>query len=451
MRRPRALPVLACLSLLAPGTALPAAGGPAGREARAASPAPLPALSPAPGAQTFRLPTGLTCLLVENHERPLVRMELTVPVPPALEPMVRKGTLGLLARVLETTGAGTYSRADYNRAADELGLQLAFEGRRDAFRWRVLTDSRSQEAALELLANAVFRPVLDSPAIETQRQALIKKAGATPLREEAMDRFLWAIQDPGALQVPKGVGLDHLELPEVLALHQALVRPEGAVLVLYGDLSLAQARQLALLHLGVWGPSPAPAGPQATVPALAVPRFSALLDGGAVAELWAGAVRRGTGRPEVEALLPVLLEGISLTPFDGLDLTVSLQPSGPMLLKATGRDAARATLVGGLAVALDLLRTRGFSEGDLDRAKVRWRARRATRTLHPESLVRRLPLEAEAVAEGAVEALTPEAVNGALATWLEPEGMRFLLLGGDAAMLQAGEKAGLGKAVLIKP
>jgi len=403
------------------------------------------------GTQTFKLPTGLTCILVENHERPLVRMELSVRVEPELAAQVRDGSLGLLARVLENAGAGPYSRAEYNRAADDLGLQLSFEGRRDAFRWGLLTDSRAQEAAMEFLANAVFRPVVDSPTVEGQRQVLIKKGMATPLREEAIARFLWAIQAPEAMLVPKGAGLDHLEFPEVLALYQALVRPEHAVLVLYGDLSLAQARELALLHLGVWGPAPAPAVTAGAPSVQAAPRFSALLDGGPVAELWAGAIRRGEGRPEVEELLGMLLEGISLTPFDGLDLKVTLQPSGPMLLKATGRDATRDTLAVGLVVALNLLRTHGFSDGDLARAKVRWRARKATRTLHPQALVRRLLRDAANVPDSAVEALTAKDINAALADWLEPEGLRFLLLGGDGGLLQAGEKAGLGKAVLLKP
>ena len=304
---------------------------------------------------------------------------------------------------------------------------------------------------MEFLANAVFRPVVDSPTVEGQRQVLIKKGMATPLREEAIARFLWAIQAPEAMLVPKGAGLDHLEFPEVLALYQALVRPEHAVLVLYGDLSLAQARELALLHLGVWGPAPAPAVTAGAPSVQAAPRFSALLDGGPVAELWAGAIRRGEGRPEVEELLGMLLEGISLTPFDGLDLKVTLQPSGPMLLKATGRDATRDTLAVGLVVALNLLRTHGFSDGDLARAKVRWRARKATRTLHPQALVRRLLRDAANVPDSAVEALTAKDINAALADWLEPEGLRFLLLGGDGGLLQAGEKAGLGKAVLLKP
>ena len=401
--------------------------------------------------QTFTLPTGLTCILLENHERPLVRMELKVRVPAALEPQVRNGTVGFLARLLESTGAGPYGRAEFNRAADDLGLVTAFEGRREAFQWSLLTDSRVQEQAVEFLANGAFRPVLDSPAVEAQRQALIKKQAATPLREGAIARFLWDIQDPRATLVPGGVGLDRLELQQIMDLYRSLVRPEHALLVLYGDLSLSQARELTLLHFGVWGPSPAPPPPRPVPPVLAGPRFAALLEGGASAELWAGAIRKGPGRPEVEALLRELFEGIALTPFDGLDLAVTLQPAGPMILKATGRDTAKATLVSGLKVALDLLRTQGFSEGDVERAKVRWRGREAARPLHPENLVRQVLRESGPDLGRAVEALAAKDVNAALAAWLEPDGLRFLLLGGDAGMIQAGEKAGLGKAVLVKP
>lgn len=403
------------------------------------------------GPQTFKLPTGLTCVLLENHERPLVRMALKVRVEAALEAQVRDGSAGFLARLLESTGAGPYGRAEFNRAADDLGLVMGFEGRRDAFQWSLLADSRVQEQAMEFLANAVFRPVLDSPAVEAQRQALIKKQGAMPLREGAIARFLWDIQDPGATLVPGGAGLDRLELQGVMDLYRGLVRPEHALLVLYGDLSLSQARELTLLHFGVWGPSPAPPNAKAALPVLSGPRFAALLEGGATAELWAGAIRKDAGRPEVEALLRELFKGIALTPFDGLDLTVTLQPSGPMILKATGRDAAKATLVPGLKVALDLLRTQGFSDGDVERAKVRWRGRDAARPLHPENLVRQVLRESGPDLGRAVEDLTAKDVNAALAAWLEPDGVRFLLLGGDAGMVQAGEKAGLGKAVLVKP
>ena len=401
--------------------------------------------------QTFKLPTGLTCILLENHERPLIRMELKVRVDAAFDLQVRNGSAGFLARLLEGSGVGSLSRTDFNRAADDLGLVMGFEGRREAFQWSLLTDSRAQEQAMEFLANEVFRPVLDSPTVEAQRQALIKKHAATPLREGAIARFLWDIQDPRAMLVPGGSGLDRLELQEILDLYRGLIRPERALLVLYGDLSLAQARELTLLHFGVWGPSPVKPSAQAAPAVVSGPRFAALLEGAASAELWAGAIRKGPGRPEVEALLRVLLEGIALTPFDGLDLAVTLQPEGPMILKATGRDEAKATLVPGLKVALDLLRSQGFSEGDLERAKVRWRAREAARPLHPDSLVRQVLRETGPDLDRWVEGLTRKEVNAALTAWLEPDGMRFLLLGGDAGMVQAGEKAGLGKAVLVKP
>ena len=401
--------------------------------------------------QPFSLPNGLQGLLVENHDRPLVRIELEIPLDPAFDPFLRHGTTGFLGRLLESAGAGNTARAEFNRAAGDQGLIMAFEARREGFHWTVLADSRTQEPAMAFLANAVFRPLLDSPAMEAQRQALIKKAAATPMREGAIARFLWDIEDPTATLAPNGAGLDHLEFPEILTLSKGLLRPEHARLVLYGDLNLAQARQLALLHLGVWAPSPVPLPAQVPTAVPAGPRFAALLEGGSRAELWAGAVRKGPGRPEVEELLAILLEGISLTPYDGLDLAVSLQPAGPLLLKATGRDAAKATLISGLKVAMDLLRTKGFSQGDLDRAKLQWRARQTALPLHPAEVVSRILRSPAPVTAGAVEALAVTDVNGALAAWLAPEGLRFLLLGGDAGMLKAGEQAGLGKPTLVKP
>ena len=400
--------------------------------------------------QEFRLATGLRCVLVENHSRPLIRMELKVRVCPEFAPDLDDGSLGVLARMLASAGAGSYSRTDFNRAADDLGLVLGFEARRDGLHWRLLAPSTAQEPAMEFLANAVFRPTLDGPALETERKLLAQNAAILPVRDAGIAAFEWDLRDPRALLEPRGAGLERLQLAGILALQQRLLRPENAVLVLYGDLSLTQARQLALLHLGVWGPSPAPAPSGPAAPAPAGTRFAALLEGGARAELWAGAIRPGPVRPELEELLAILLEGIALTPYDGLDLTAALEPGGPIRFKATGRDANRLTLVPGLMVALDLLRNKGFSEGDLERAKVLWRARNAARTLHPAAQVRQLLLEPASATAAAVAGLTIQEVDAALAAWLQPEAMRFLLLGGNQAMLQAGEKA-LGTAILLKP
>jgi len=48
-----------------------------------------------------------------------------------------------------------------------------------------------------------------------------------------------------------------------------------------------------------------------------------------------------------------------------------------------------------------------------------------------------------------VEAVRLKDVNGALAALLAPADLRYLLLGGDAALVQKAEGAGLGPAVAI--
>ena len=397
--------------------------------------------------QEFKVPNGLRCLLLENHERPIVRMELTARWDPALDPFVRKGTVGFLARLLESSGAGPYGRPEFNRAADDLGLVLSFEGRTDGFHWGVLADSRSQESAFEFLANVVFRPILDSPAVEAQRQVLLKEAAGTQLREGAIARFRWNLRDPGVTLVPGGAGLEHLELQDLWSLQRRLIRPENAVLILYGDLSLSQAKELAFLHLGVWGPSPVPAPTWLATPAPAGPKFTALLEG-ARAELWAASARPAPGGAR-EELLALLLQRAFRDPLGDLDLSFSLEPAGPLILKAGARDASRSALLPGAFLdRLNQLRSKGFTSEDLVRARIQWRARKAALALHPEVLVKELlqiPLDRD------VEAVTVAEVNQTLTAWLEPEGLRYLLLGGDALTLKAAETAGLGTAVLVKP
>ena len=60
---------------------------------------------------------------------------------------------------------GLYNRAAFNRAMDALGMTFTFTPRMGAFRWDVVADSRSQEAAMELLVDAVVRPAFDGPLV----------------------------------------------------------------------------------------------------------------------------------------------------------------------------------------------------------------------------------------------------------------------------------------------
>jgi hypothetical protein len=401
--------------------------------------------------QTFRLPTGLTCILVENHERPLIRAELLCRWQLAELPAGKEGLGGFLAAAMAAGGAGSSNRAGFLRAVDGLGATFTFQARMGSYRWDLTTDSRVQEAALDLLVDAAARPVLDGPQVETLRQALIKDASRTP-RELAAARFMWDIQDPGTLLAPVSTAVERIEYLDLQDFRRRVIRPENSVLAFYGDLNLDQARQLALMHLGIWQPSaqpPIPGAPDKAVPHVPEPKLAAVLGADPATECWAGASRPPSGSsPAAEELLPWLLARTSRTGAEDVPLTIQLAPEGrSLVLKARLPQDRRDLLLPGFLAALERMRRDGCDASDLEHARSRWRAANTALTLHPEALLDRLtagrldPALAKAVGD-----LTVADLNQAIRAWLAPERLRYLLLGADAAMVQQAEKAGLGPA-----
>jgi hypothetical protein len=405
-------------------------------------------------AQSFDLSSGLHCLLVESHERPLIRMEMVTRWDPAELPAGKEGLGGFLALVMAAGGAGPYNRAGFNRALDGLGMGYAFEAETGTFRWTLTADSRSQETAMELLTDAVARPALDGPQAELQRQALIKQTNAASLRELTVARFLWTLGDPATMLPPAAAALERIEFQDLLDFQRRVVRPEHSTLALYGDLNLAQAKQLVLMHLGIWGPSA-----QAPVAGVVVkasarrapePRLTAALDPSPAAELWLGAPAPPQGSsPAAEALLPILLARAARTVFSDLEMTFTLVPGRTLLVKAKLPQADRDRLVASFTRGLDSLRRDGFSSGDLGFALIQWRAENTALPLHPGALLRRrIEGRLDPGLARAVAGLTVGQVAEALKAWLDPARTRFLLLGGDAPVLQAAEKAGLGPSAI---
>jgi hypothetical protein len=418
--------------------------------------APVPALpAPIPAPETFRLSTGLTCLLVESHERPLIRMELVCRWDRAELPAGKEGIAGFLAETMDSGGAGPETRAGFLRALDSLGLVYRFQPRMGSFHWSLTADSRSQESAMERLVDAVARPTFDGPLVEVVRQGARKRSAAASPRARAAARFRWQLQAPDALTPPGPLPYERIEFQDLLDFQRRVVRPEHTTLALYGDLNLAQARQLALLHFGVWGPSPqppvmgVPPAPGA-VPA-AAPKLLAVLDSGPSVELWAGAPRPpDPGAPEVTALLPILLARSALAVPGAVALDFQMAPDvqGPLIIRARVPQADRDRLVPGLVKALEGLRARGCTGDDLACARFQWRAGNAALPLHPEALLRGFTDgRLDPGLAQAMDRLTPGQMTQAVQAWLDPGRLRYLLLGADAAMLQAVARAGLGPAV----
>ena len=208
-----------------------------------------------PGTQTFVLPNGLRVVVLEGHATPLLRASLRVAWEPTDEPLKREGLGVFLGTLLERVGAGNQSRAAFENSVAASGVRLHFRPSPTRLEWTAAAASADQEAALQALAHLVMRPSLDGPSVEGVRLNASRALEATPPGELVRRRFLASLQGHPVLEAD---ALNRIGLADLEAFQRRRIHPERAVLGLTGDINLAQAKTLVLLHLGTWGPAAGP-------------------------------------------------------------------------------------------------------------------------------------------------------------------------------------------------
>lgn len=242
--------------LLAPAWPLAAQQAPAGPPESATIVAPA-----LPRAQEAVLANGLRLILLEQHRQPVLSLTLSVPAGSAFDPPDREGTAEMLA-ALTTRGGGTRTASQVAAAIEGVGGSLSAAADPDFL--TVQADIVSAHAALafDLIADGLLRPALAADELEL-------------LRGQTANALQGGLADPGTLAArifligayqrfpyarratPASVAAITRE--DLLAFHKARVRPAGAILVVVGDITLVEARRLAVKAFGAWkGLKPAP-------------------------------------------------------------------------------------------------------------------------------------------------------------------------------------------------
>jgi zinc protease len=221
---------------------------------------PPPALK-LPPVQKEKLTNGLSVWIAEQHEVPLVQLNLIIRAGSAADPPGKFGVASMTAAMLDE-GAGTRSTLDLADAIEFLGATLTTTSSFDYSAVRTSVPVARIADTLPLMADVVMRPTF--PAEELER-----------LRKERLTAFLQARDDPAALiqiafprlvfgsshryGTPAGgtaTELKALTLDDLRAFHRAYYRPENATLIVAGDVTSATVMPLLERALGTWKGAP---------------------------------------------------------------------------------------------------------------------------------------------------------------------------------------------------
>jgi predicted Zn-dependent peptidase len=242
-------------ALLALGAALPAA-------AQQQPPAPLPAQPVRfPAFSETQLPNGLRLLVVENHALPVANVDLYVRSGTAADPQDKLGLAQMTAGLLDK-GTPTRTAQQIAETVEGVGGSInAFAGV-DNLTVSVGVLSDQLPLAFELLSDVSLRPTFPEQELETARAqqiAGLRAALGQPatLATRMFERQVYGTGHPyGRARTPQTVGA--LTRDEVAGWHHANFVPANALLVVSGDVTPAQAQEMARRWFGEWSGGPAP-------------------------------------------------------------------------------------------------------------------------------------------------------------------------------------------------
>ncbi len=219
------------------------------------APGPAPTLSvPTPSSQ--KLANGLQVISVRRAGLPLVTAQLLVRSGGEMDPAALAGLADLTANLL-TKGAAGKTAPQIAAAAEALGGSLAASAGWDESAVGITVTTPKLPQALRLLAEVVRQPDFsDAELKRLQAQALddlhLMLSQPTALASFAASRGVFGDGAYGHSRSGTPHSIPRITRTDVQRLHAALFRPDNAILVLAGDITPSQARQLAQASFGDW-------------------------------------------------------------------------------------------------------------------------------------------------------------------------------------------------------
>lgn len=409
--------------------------------------------------QEFRLPNGLRVVLREDHERPIVRLELRTALQASEIPAGKEGLGGILHEMLRTAGAGTYSREAFLEYLRNRTLRYRHSMQASSLSWSILSNSQGQDAAFEALALAAIHPRLDATQLTIWRQQFLQSLKQRSPRQQAEEEFLRAIQHPEQAALPTKTSINLIENSDLYALLRRIQRPENSVLIIHGDLNTTQAKQLAMLHMGAWGPESAPPVAAVDEKRLDPPQTTRtwiVQDAGARPEIVVGGCLQ-PAEPMDSSIRYILsefvrreLEKAYSEPLIKVDFQI--REGGAWMIQA--RMLENRSVTDGLRTLQDLIsriRSHQVTDAELFAAQQRLEIERSNRGLHPQQGVE--SLAERALWHSDLQDVANRANSKELQKWLQrmfdPNGFRYRLNGDIRVDGKQLEKLGLAPVSVV--
>lgn len=216
---------------------------------------PMPKAGPSPeinlgNAKEFTLANGMNVIVVENHKLPQVTAYLTIDNPPfALGE--KKGLDGMIGSMLGT-GTANLGKDEFNGKIEQNGASVRY----NATGGSMHSLTRFFPETFALFADGALNPKFSQAEFEAQKSKTLEGLKTQEKSVEAAanrvnNAIVYGMNHPfGEFITPQKV--EKLSLADVQNYYNSYYKPNNAYLVIVGDITAADAKNLTEKYFGGW-------------------------------------------------------------------------------------------------------------------------------------------------------------------------------------------------------
>ncbi|MCU1308494.1 MAG: peptidase M16-like protein [Acidobacteriaceae bacterium] len=222
----------------------------------APTPGPTPALT-LPTPVVSHLANGLTLMLVERHNLPIVSATLVVNSGSEQNPADRAGLAAFTAALLQE---GTEKRSSLQIAeeTDAIGASINAGSSSDSSGVTMRTLKRSVDAAFDIMSDVALHPTFDPKEFDRVRdrrvtQVMQQRENAVALSSLVFNRMLYGDSHPyGTVELGTGASLKATTRDDLVKFWKAGYVPGNSALVVAGDMTSAELKSIAEKYFSNW-------------------------------------------------------------------------------------------------------------------------------------------------------------------------------------------------------
>jgi len=208
-----------------------------------------------PHYEEFTLPNGLHVFVVENHEQPILTVNLAMRGGDAYDPASKEGVAAVMGSLL-SKGTKSRSAAQIATALDGVGASLGLQSAGESMTMSGSALKKHANLLLSILSEELREPTFPEEELEKLRQQMIaniayERSKPLEVAQALARKVVYGSENPLARKQSEE-SVKNITRADVVAFHSNFVRPNNASIAFVGDVSVKEVRDWLSKHFGAW-------------------------------------------------------------------------------------------------------------------------------------------------------------------------------------------------------